>query len=64
MLQSLYFIFIQNEAEVAFAENDLLKKACEAAEKAQEDLKEKSTVTEVFYMIAVLLQHSSNFTHP
>ncbi|KAM9408167.1 synaptonemal complex protein 1 [Pholidichthys leucotaenia] len=34
---------IQNEA---FAENDLLKKACEAAEKAQNDLKTKSTLTE------------------
>lgn len=33
---------------MAFAENDLLKKACEAAEKAHEDLKEISTVTEVF----------------
>lgn len=38
---------MQNEAEVAFAENDLLKTAFEAAEKAQEDLKRKSTVTEV-----------------
>ncbi|XP_070758417.1 synaptonemal complex protein 1 [Enoplosus armatus] len=36
----------KNEAETAFAENDLLKKSFEAAEKAQEDLKEKSTVTE------------------
>ncbi|XP_035487655.1 synaptonemal complex protein 1 isoform X1 [Scophthalmus maximus] len=36
----------KNEAEVAFAENDLLKTAFEAAEKAQEDLKRKSTVTE------------------
>ncbi|XP_056241836.1 synaptonemal complex protein 1-like isoform X2 [Seriola aureovittata] len=37
----------KNEAEMAFAQNDLLKKACEAAEKAKEDLKEKSTETEI-----------------
>ncbi|XP_039972199.1 synaptonemal complex protein 1 isoform X2 [Xiphias gladius] len=37
----------KNETQMAFAENDLLKKACDAAEKAQEDLKEKSTVTEI-----------------
>ncbi|XP_071351661.1 synaptonemal complex protein 1 isoform X2 [Trachinotus anak] len=37
----------KNEAEITFAKNNLLKKACEAAEKAQEDLKEKSTVTEI-----------------
>ncbi|XP_022597709.1 synaptonemal complex protein 1-like [Seriola dumerili] len=37
----------KNEAEMAFARNDLLKKACEAAEKAKEDLKEKSTETEI-----------------
>uniref|UniRef100_A0A8P4KTJ3 Synaptonemal complex protein 1 n=1 Tax=Dicentrarchus labrax TaxID=13489 RepID=A0A8P4KTJ3_DICLA len=36
---------LKNEAEVAFAENDLLKKTCESAEKAMEDLKEMSTVT-------------------
>ncbi|XP_070815193.1 synaptonemal complex protein 1 [Chaetodon trifascialis] len=40
-------LLLKNETELAFAENDLLKKACEAAEKAQEDFKEKSTVTEV-----------------
>nr|XP_046239059.1 synaptonemal complex protein 1 isoform X2 [Scatophagus argus] len=38
---------LKNEAEVAFAENGLLKMACEAAEKAQENLKEKSTVIEI-----------------
>lgn len=43
----LYF-FIQTEAEAAFAESDELKKACEAAEKAHEDLKQKTKVTEVF----------------
>ncbi|XP_056242950.1 synaptonemal complex protein 1 isoform X2 [Seriola aureovittata] len=37
----------KNEAEMAFAQNDLLKKACEAAEKAKEELKEKSTETEI-----------------
>ncbi|KAF0034597.1 hypothetical protein F2P81_012355 [Scophthalmus maximus] len=37
----------KNEAEVAFAENDLLKTAFEAAEKAQEDLKRKSTQIKV-----------------
>lgn len=52
---------IQNEAEISFAENDLLKKACEAAEKAQDDLKEKSAVTEVFTWFFFLL-HSS-LTH-
>ncbi|KAG7226799.1 hypothetical protein INR49_014148, partial [Caranx melampygus] len=36
----------KNEAEMVFAENELLKKACEAAEKAQDDLKKKSTITE------------------
>uniref|UniRef100_A0A8D0ADC5 Synaptonemal complex protein 1 n=1 Tax=Sander lucioperca TaxID=283035 RepID=A0A8D0ADC5_SANLU len=40
----------KNEAEISFAENDLLKKACEAAEKAQDDLKEKSAVTEIKVM--------------
>ena len=43
----LYF-FIQTEAEAAFAESDELKRACEAAEKAHEDLKQKTKVTEVF----------------
>ncbi|KAK1889763.1 Synaptonemal complex protein 1 [Dissostichus eleginoides] len=37
----------KNDAEIEKAEHDLLKEACEAAEKAQEDLKEKSTVTEI-----------------
>nr|XP_033482838.1 synaptonemal complex protein 1 [Epinephelus lanceolatus] len=37
----------KDEAEAAFVETDRLKKACEAAEKAQEDLKEKSTVIEI-----------------
>ncbi|KAM7402457.1 hypothetical protein PAMP_017699 [Pampus punctatissimus] len=36
-----------SEAEIAFAENDLLKKACETAEKAHEDLKEKLNTTEI-----------------
>ncbi|KAK5933633.1 hypothetical protein CgunFtcFv8_014097 [Champsocephalus gunnari] len=37
----------KNDAEIEKAEHDLLKEACEAAEKAQEDLKEKSRVTEI-----------------
>ncbi|XP_026205849.1 synaptonemal complex protein 1 isoform X1 [Anabas testudineus] len=37
----------KNEAEMAFAENGLLKSACEAAEKAHEDLKGIFTVTEI-----------------
>ncbi|XP_030586347.1 synaptonemal complex protein 1 isoform X2 [Archocentrus centrarchus] len=37
----------KKEAEIAFAEKDSLKKACEAAEKAQEDLKEKSTLIQI-----------------
>lgn len=44
---------MQNETQMAFAENDLLKKACDAAEKAQEDLKEKSTVTEVLTWFSI-----------
>ncbi|XP_039468470.1 synaptonemal complex protein 1 isoform X2 [Oreochromis aureus] len=35
------------EADNAFAENDSLKKACEAAEKEKEHLKEKSTLTQI-----------------
>lgn len=41
-------MLIKNEAEIEKAEQDRLKKTCEAAENAQEDLKEKATVTEVF----------------
>ncbi|XP_034725890.1 synaptonemal complex protein 1 isoform X2 [Etheostoma cragini] len=37
----------KNEAEISFAKNDLLKKACEAAEKALDDQTEKSAVTEI-----------------
>ncbi|XP_037622797.1 synaptonemal complex protein 1 isoform X1 [Sebastes umbrosus] len=37
----------KNEAEVEKAEKDLLKKACEAAENALDNLKEKSTETEI-----------------
>ncbi|KAM7006472.1 synaptonemal complex protein 1 [Tautogolabrus adspersus] len=38
---------LKNEADVASAENDMLKKTCEAAEKEHEDLKEKSAETEI-----------------
>lgn len=41
------FLSMQNEAEVAFSESNILRKACEAADKAQEDLIEKSTVAQV-----------------
>lgn len=41
------FLFIQNEAEIAFAENSALKTACQAAEKAKEDSRKKSTIAEV-----------------
>ncbi|XP_034388309.1 synaptonemal complex protein 1 [Cyclopterus lumpus] len=37
----------KNEAEIEKVEQDRLKKTCEAAENAQEDLKEKATVTEI-----------------
>ncbi|XP_063767789.1 synaptonemal complex protein 1 isoform X1 [Eleginops maclovinus] len=37
----------KSDVEIEKAENDLLKEACEAAEKAQKDLEEKSTVTEI-----------------
>lgn len=42
------FLLIQNEAEMAFSENGLLKRAREAAEKAHEELKEHSMVSEAF----------------
>ncbi|KAF3690151.1 Synaptonemal complex protein 1 [Channa argus] len=38
---------LQDEAEMAFAKHNILKKACEATEKAKEDLKDKFSVTEV-----------------
>ncbi|XP_063330025.1 synaptonemal complex protein 1 [Pelmatolapia mariae] len=41
------FSLIQKEAENAFAENDSLKKACEAAEKEKEHIQEKSTLTQI-----------------
>lgn len=41
------FLLIQNEAEIAFAENSALKTACHAAEKAKEDSGKKSTMAEV-----------------
>lgn len=49
-LTFLYAILLskQNEAEAAFTENDELKKSFEVAEKAQEDLNQKSKMTEVF----------------
>ncbi|KAM3877753.1 synaptonemal complex protein 1 [Diretmus argenteus] len=37
----------KNKVQIACAENNLLAKACEAAEKAQQDLKEKANMTEV-----------------
>ncbi|KAK2915336.1 hypothetical protein Q8A73_005930 [Channa argus] len=37
----------KDEAEMAFAKHNILKKACEATEKAKEDLKDKFSVTEV-----------------
>lgn len=48
------FLSMQNEAEVAFSESNALRKTCEAAEKAQEDLKEKSTVAQVFTGVPLL----------
>ncbi|XP_005943019.1 synaptonemal complex protein 1 [Haplochromis burtoni] len=38
---------VKKEAENAFAENDSLKKSCEAAEKEKEHLQEKSTLTQI-----------------
>lgn len=43
----LFFLSIQNEAETALAENNALKTACQAAEKAKEESREKSTMAEV-----------------
>lgn len=44
----IYFFFtIQNKAETALAENCALKTACQAAEKAKEESREKSTMAEV-----------------
>lgn len=61
-LDSSFFLLIQNEAEVAFSENNVLKKACEAAEKAKEDLMEKSTVAEVvFFLLQSCLIHCYSF---
>ncbi|XP_054473709.1 synaptonemal complex protein 1 [Anoplopoma fimbria] len=37
----------KNEAEIEKKEKELLKKTCEAAENAQEDLKEKAAVTQI-----------------
>lgn len=48
------FLSIQNDAEVAFSESNILRKACEAAEKAQEDFMEKSTVAQVFTGVPLL----------
>ncbi|XP_053171538.1 synaptonemal complex protein 1 [Scomber japonicus] len=45
--QLITVILIESEAQIAFAENDLLKKGCETAEKAHEDLKEKFDTTEI-----------------
>lgn len=42
-----FFLSIQNEAETAVAENNALKTACQAAEKAKEESREKSTMAEV-----------------
>lgn len=42
-----FFLSMQNEAETALAENNALKTACQAAEKAKEDSREKSTMAEV-----------------
>ncbi|XP_075881103.1 synaptonemal complex protein 1 isoform X2 [Nelusetta ayraudi] len=39
--------FVKNEAETALAENNALKTACQAAEKAKEESREKSTMAEI-----------------
>lgn len=41
------FFTIQIKAEAALAENFALKTACQAAEKAKEESREKSTMAEV-----------------
>lgn len=46
-LENVFFL-TQNEVANEKAANDLLMKACEAAVRTREDLKEKSTVAEVF----------------
>lgn len=43
----LFFFTIQNKAETALAENSAMKTACQAAEKAEEESREKSKMAEV-----------------
>lgn len=43
----IFFLSIQNEVETALAENSALGTACQAAVKAKEESKEKSTMAEV-----------------
>lgn len=66
VLWSFFYLFLQNEVEVASAANNTLKDACEAAEKAKEDLMEKLKVSEVFIGFALLLwlpfSHSRTFS--
>lgn len=38
---------VQNKADTTLAENSSLKAACQAAEKAEEEFREKSTIAEV-----------------
>lgn len=49
---TVFSLFLQNEVEVA---NNMLKDACDAAEKAKEDLMEKFKVSEVLIGFALLL---------
>lgn len=53
------FLLIQNEAEVAIAENNVLKKACENNAKAKEYLMEKTAVAHVFclHLAAVIISY-------
>lgn len=51
----VFSLFLQDEVEVASAANNMLKDACDVAEKAKEDLMEKFKVSEVFIGFALLL---------
>ncbi|XP_071398385.1 synaptonemal complex protein 1 [Centroberyx affinis] len=52
----------KNKVDIASAEKNILEKACEAAEKAQKDLKEKANTYEVWFDIFFLL-YLQSLTH-
>ena len=46
-----FSIYLQNELEVASAAKNVLKDACDNAEKAKEDLMERFKVSQVFIAV-------------